>query len=614
MPKYGIHHIVLKEALLELYSFEDAAASDAADIIQQEMASAIIGSIGPDLFFWGPDYEPVNVLMTLYENINAVVQEYNRVVAPIRAVKEEVQDEMEGYVEDLVGERTFENILSLLRKSEEAVELFENAINTTLLAGVLSGGNVITNAVGIGSLSREFFQAFAPPLQSGANENNWYWFDMLHYRNTGSFAMNLLNGAQRPSEKAFAFGYLSHIATDVTGHPYVNQIVGAPYRLNVHRHVTVENYQDTWKYAQFYNGQSINRTLFTQLGLPNALPEGIDRMLLNAFSTTYQNVDHPTRLSGNDGFYTLDNINQTYRTLYEVLRLMEGMFVERPTEPFQGAVDIMADILGSFDQPPSAPVLDWDGDISNFNWDDIVGEVDDWVEYMGNMIGWTFSAIRNLQQMVQDLASTLAISTLLAILYGIQLLCYQAYRNARSVLSINGFVFPEPDELSGGIAHDLIFLSERSCAVNLDNFPNMNLPPSNNLVCPVSVAEQPATAAGFYQALGESTPDRFINLEPFNVNAASSYARSDSPRTTRGLHQNSQGMPLSSIGNARDFTAWMIRHANDPYMDQKVAWPILHANWNLDADRGYGYHTWRGDIPNAVPDEGDPTVENEEYE
>ena len=51
---------------------------------------------------------------------------------------------------------------------------------------------------------------------------------MLRYRYAGSFAGNLLANAVTPEQKAYAYAYMTHIATDLIGHGYVNQIVGGP--------------------------------------------------------------------------------------------------------------------------------------------------------------------------------------------------------------------------------------------------------------------------------------------------------------------------------------------------------------------------------------------------
>src|SRR5947209_15501047 len=40
---------------------------------------------------------------------------------------------------------------------------------------------------------------------------------------------------------AFALGWMSHLATDVAGHCFVNEKCGGPYRLHWQRHHLIEN-------------------------------------------------------------------------------------------------------------------------------------------------------------------------------------------------------------------------------------------------------------------------------------------------------------------------------------------------------------------------------------
>src|SRR5512136_779984 len=229
MPKYGIHHIVLNEAVTQLKVSGHAAGVSAAAIIDAERASAVIGSIGPDLFFWGTDYEYVDKLYTLYENIEEVVEIYNSIVQPIRDVINAVGEPVEDLVETLAP-NTVELIKRVLEEIRETASLFKSAISTQLLAGVLEVGDFFSETAKVGPLAQQFFQLYVPDLQSNKPEDDWYWFDMLHYRHT-----------------AFALGYISHIATDIAGHPFVNQVCGSTYRMNVWRHVTAENFMDTWK-------------------------------------------------------------------------------------------------------------------------------------------------------------------------------------------------------------------------------------------------------------------------------------------------------------------------------------------------------------------------------
>lgn len=615
MPKYGVHHIVMKEALSQLAVSQDPIAADAAVAIQDELPAAIIGSVGPDLFFWGPDYEIVDKLYRLYQNISDVVEIYNKVVGPIRQVGEAVGEVTDELVSTLAP-NTVELIKHLIAEVKETAGLFKSALGANLFAGVIQGADLLADAAGLGSLSRQFFQQFVPDVHHNDLENRWYWFDMLHYRYTGMFSRNLLEAAGTDRQKAFAYGYMSHVAADVVGHPYVNVIVGAPYRLNVQRHVTAENFQDTWKYRNYYGGESINQTLLARMGLPATLPTDIGDQLNAAFRATYGHLPaqrRPGRLGG-DGFYTRAQIDTTYDVFYKVLEMMQGMAVERPTEPFSGVMDILADALDAFERPPDAP----DTSSSTCSWKDIISvgftsksrecyenffeEVADWLSYLGELLVWTVESLLNVIDLLLTALLSLPISVLLAILYGIQLLCYQAYRSARMALSTTGFVMPEPDELNTSIGQNLITLGY-ACADNFKNFPSRGTPPGSHLVCPTPWTEGPKTAAAFYAHDIEITPDWYIRDEPFDEDGLRMYASAEAPHITRGIQVDRR-----SIGNATDFTAWMIRQAHDANRPADVL-PVLFANWNLDSDRGYGYRMWQGMIPHADPYE----IQDESY-
>ncbi len=93
---------------------------------------------------------------------------------------------------------------------------------------------------------------------------------MFHYRRTNEFACDLFKTAQRytyndngrsgaltPDQVAqgqvgygpgiaFALGWMTHVGTDVTGHPFVNEKSGGPFRLHWQRHHLVENHLDAF--------------------------------------------------------------------------------------------------------------------------------------------------------------------------------------------------------------------------------------------------------------------------------------------------------------------------------------------------------------------------------
>ncbi len=56
----------------------------------------------------------------------------------------------------------------------------------------------------------------------------------MHKEKTGAFLFSLIKNAVKPSQKAYALGFLTHYATDLTMHPYVEYITtanGAPYAI-----------------------------------------------------------------------------------------------------------------------------------------------------------------------------------------------------------------------------------------------------------------------------------------------------------------------------------------------------------------------------------------------
>ena len=71
----------------------------------------------------------------------------------------------------------------------------------------------------------------------------------MHYRKTGKLAKRLLDAAPPDSPlHLYAIGYLTHVAADTVGHPYVNAISGGPYRSHAQRHKASENYQDVFNF------------------------------------------------------------------------------------------------------------------------------------------------------------------------------------------------------------------------------------------------------------------------------------------------------------------------------------------------------------------------------
>lgn len=94
--------------------------------------------------------------------------------------------------------------------------------------------DILVNALEDFAVQRiNLFEFFSLGLNRGYDEQGFLWSDMLHYRQTGQFGKALwerANEYQEPSDrdkaKAYVLGYLTHMGTDVTGHPFVNSVAG----------------------------------------------------------------------------------------------------------------------------------------------------------------------------------------------------------------------------------------------------------------------------------------------------------------------------------------------------------------------------------------------------
>ena len=87
---------------------------------------------------------------------------------------------------------------------------------------------------------------------------DWRTRDFLHWKKTGLFVGKLIDKANHANDptlrdqmRAYAFGYLVSYACKVCGSPFLNSIVGGPYRTQWWRQRLVRNYVDAWVYG-FY--------------------------------------------------------------------------------------------------------------------------------------------------------------------------------------------------------------------------------------------------------------------------------------------------------------------------------------------------------------------------
>ena len=114
----------------------------------------------------------------------------------------------------------------------------------------------------------DWFGILTSGVPQGYGDDAFYWSDVFHYRRTYQFPFVLYQQAQdalasattdtermdAESRIAFAVGWMTHCATDVTGHAFTNAKTGGPYRDHWQRHHLTENHFDSQNYSALHPG------------------------------------------------------------------------------------------------------------------------------------------------------------------------------------------------------------------------------------------------------------------------------------------------------------------------------------------------------------------------
>ncbi len=631
MPKYGIHTTVVQDTIA-------VSQSAVKDLLEQHRGTSLLGSIGPDLLFFSPEYGAFNFIMQVAQNLKQVKKTFGQVLDSIDKVLQPIEDALEQLVEPIdEAVETVEKVLPLecisgvVNDVKSASSTFEKALHETLMVGMEEGVDMIDDAADLPSFSHMMFdKLFTPGQQKGQREWNWYWFDMLHYRNSGLFAKNLVRLASSDIQQAYALGYLSHVATDVVGHAFVNRIVCGPYRLHPQRHVVIENFMDSFHYFQ-RNGVSVNRAFYRDL-LSSMRADGVCEvdeyseyvesfnpelrdLIYEAFRATYPN--QPTTKGDPNpprpDYLTKQDIETTFINFYNTMAYLRDAYVEKPEgldERYAKVADTLNDILANFESPPSPPnigntrfCLEWEC-IENF-----FEHVAEWMSYFAELAKWTFDTIVNALDLLLEVFCEATVAVVRAIMYLTEYLCYELYQHMHFVLALNGYVCPDPshafDDPRGEILVHTGYTSSvlvGSCNVSVyppicdSAYPRQHDCAKPAVKPPDAPLETPATF--FPRCRTDDYPEYFISQAPWNglEQTVKAYAEAATPADTRTLADFNRVDALE-LGNAVEFSSWMMQQALEIKAKEQTGQihslsHVVHCNWDLDSDRGYGYKQW----------------------
>ena len=609
-----------------------------AALMQARPNFASLGAIGPDLFFFLPDFrdskglplssvlvQVLKFLEGLYEKLDPYVEKYNEYLGPITENAAEQMSRLTGGLSESVG-----NIIGEL-------------------------GDILIAAIEAFATDQiDIFEYFSLGHNRGWDEQAFLWSDMLHYRRTGQFGRALVATAvampdvsDRDKALAYAMGYLTHVATDVTGHAFVNSIAGGPFRLHWQRHHLVENHMDAFRYlsdplrpgsgtqypqvtesALYYDiafnegdGSPVARPAYPEgntlrdnwtrrrlLDLDSELAAPIPDLLYQAITKVFyaDGGKHPKILRDDDGKPTTDLIEETYRLLFRYLKMttVDGFGHEPPPPP-----DVFPNLqFPTFNDPgshESAPGSDGnDGDW----WDDVL----DFLLSVVKTILYIIEVAIYLATLPWAiLADVLTYPPRLGLYYALELPLFHLFKNFRALLVMTGYLLPMDDEISVGLVH--VGAPDPKAFHNLlDDAGDVFGGVGENLLERMPFRDQKyprLTAFEEYKAPWKYPANEAPELLK---TVAGPYARFSDPNVLFGnvptnadirdrlqdaqdqAEANAVGDDLRTdrhLGDAVSFSSYLIwlDSRDNPQPDGSRP-PLI--DWNMDADRGYGHHCW----------------------
>jgi hypothetical protein len=229
MPTSGTHITIVQRIAVSDPQLKALLGDPFADETTPEGRKARfanLGAVGPDVFYAMMDYGG-----DLQDLENFLIK-----VAGTFECIAELMGQVDRYVAGIESVITF-GISDELKKT---FTLLSATINEGLMALVIDAGV-------------NLWPVFEPARQKDEPRTKWFWADYLHYVRTGKFVRALLRRSKgNDNLTAYALGYLTHYVTDVVGHPYVNQVVEAPWRLYWQRHHLVENFIDAYVWDRWH--------------------------------------------------------------------------------------------------------------------------------------------------------------------------------------------------------------------------------------------------------------------------------------------------------------------------------------------------------------------------
>ena len=502
------------------------------------------------------------------------------------------------------------------------------------LTNVGSAGSAVYDAIA------QLISLFRPMIQADSATANalqtqpvtWRQAEFLNGRGSGRLTRRLVelaqaetNAEQRDQKLAFAYGWMSHVAGAVTGEPFVNNIVGGPYRTHWWRNRFIQNYVDTWAYGYYHtagasmSGDSPSPDYNSWANLCGAKlhdrirfdgsPEGLDAM---------QAVIDGEALEEPLPYYITKMLAQAIEDVYagELTPLPPGSLdPEVINNAYVGAVSALFFMTGGkpiicTSPPGAAPSTcttppDWvtsGGSPPATDPDDFVDDSQKASKVILAILAILFFLGGAILEGIGALLASMAIDPvkwdeLRCHIYWLRYFLFQAEKAIRDMLVWGTLIYPTPEDLATAVAGgppDGVVAAAAYCRTRTDRarYPyQMSTDEAGQFTSyPTTPVELNPTRSWHN---GGEYPVTAID-DPANAPVAGDMTSNDPANFPAKQAAGDTAWFGNSVRNA----VAIIQSEGEGLVD-----------YNLDADRGYGWMAWKhpvGDFPSDPPFGTDP--------
>lgn len=638
MPGPALHHLIAERVRARIAAGGGLGPTRTpAEYAQLESLLAdprnlpylFLGCQGPDfLFFHTRDMHPA---------LGDLVRTYHDVYDFIENLKRDLERLVPQPILDAIGavDEAADAVISSSSTLTELQQLFGDmqAVVDALMATMTEGVKRFVSEFHLFELVGHPYRdgvpegakpaGFSVPAERAASAAGWWWFDAMHYRKTGQLARRLLDATPPDSPlHLYAIGYLTHVAADTVGHPYVNTIAAGPYRSHAQRHKASENYQDVfnfllaratdWNRSATHARYNFNFTgvVDTANDVPDphtTLPPDLATLLADTLNALYdEDGIAPSPEYGRR--ITTADLDDAYRLWYRWFRNA----TDTGTLPAPVPYSLTAELREVWEQ-----ATDNLGDIGDFLEDaaDTAGDLGIWGIFLllGALILAALAAAAALIDAVLGALTTLGAATIRFAACLVYEQLYNAYETFRLAVAMNGLAFPLPEHLADvRIRHfanpSFADTEARTAFSVLGSLPTQQwtapglLHNERHLIYPPAAQERPDVFAvptsyldqfSLWYAFGDIPHDASLLDDLLTLVPDADPRNNDDGTRLRRLVSDKR-----LLGNAIQLTEALY---------DRIRTGRAIPDFNLDGDRGYAFLCWLQD-GDPAPDFPDPIV------